>query len=278
MGNAAIQTYRYLRIGLVGAVAFLAVSILIERGEVDCWQTSISGYYYTPVRAVFVGALIAVGLALIVIKGRTGWIDLSLNFAGMLAPLVALVPTTNVGDCSSVRQGLSPVNPDGSLASWVVANVDNNVWAALITGFVGILAWIVIVTFAKRSVGAVLEVGSETLRRGLFAMTAFLVVVLLAFRFWDGFADHAHGWSAGGFFVFLAVAVLLNAREIRHDAGKRVFFTLYLATLVAMVLAVAPLLFSSWDHNVFVVEAAEILLFGVFWSVQTVELWETTSA
>ncbi|MBA3654232.1 MAG: hypothetical protein H0W70_08560 [Actinobacteria bacterium] len=49
----------------------LAVSILLEHHNVvgGCWQTSISAYYYTPVRAVFVGALMAIGLSLIVIKG-----------------------------------------------------------------------------------------------------------------------------------------------------------------------------------------------------------------
>ena len=46
-GDPAIQTYRYLRLGLVGGVVLLAASILIERAEVDCWQTSVSGYYYT---------------------------------------------------------------------------------------------------------------------------------------------------------------------------------------------------------------------------------------
>lgn len=40
----AIKTYRYLRIGMIGAVFLLAASIGIERSKVDCWQTSISAY------------------------------------------------------------------------------------------------------------------------------------------------------------------------------------------------------------------------------------------
>jgi hypothetical protein len=94
----AIKTYRYLRIGMIGAVVLLAASIAIERSKVDCWQTWISAYYYTPVRAIFVGSMIAVGLSLIVYKGRA-WEDACLNFAGMLAPVVAVVPTTDVGRC-----------------------------------------------------------------------------------------------------------------------------------------------------------------------------------
>jgi hypothetical protein len=67
----AIKTYRYLRRGMIGAVVLLAVSIAIERSKVDCWQTSISAHYYTPVRAIFVGSMIAVGLSLVVYKGRS---------------------------------------------------------------------------------------------------------------------------------------------------------------------------------------------------------------
>lgn len=51
---------------MVGAVLLLAASIAIERSKVDCWQTSISAYYYTPARAIFVGGLMVIGFALIV--------------------------------------------------------------------------------------------------------------------------------------------------------------------------------------------------------------------
>ncbi len=277
MSPAAVQTYRYLRIGLVGAVVLLATSILIERSEVDCWQTSISGYYYTPVRAIFVGMLITVGFALIVIKGRTTWVDVALNFAGMLAPLVAVAPTTNVGTCWSVDPPASPLNPDGTLAGWVVANIDNNVAALLATGIVGLVAWLVIVA-ATGGLGAIAQAGSTSLRLGLVATAVFIAVVWAAFRFWDDFDERAHALAAVTFFVFLAVAVLLNAREVRGVPGKQVFFVLYLAVFVAMVVAAVPLLFSGWEHNVLIVEAVEILLFAVFWAVQTVELWDTTAS
>lgn len=34
----------------------------------DCWQRSISAYYYTPVRPIFVGGLMLIGFSLIVIE------------------------------------------------------------------------------------------------------------------------------------------------------------------------------------------------------------------
>ena len=91
-----LKTYRYLRIGMIGAVFLLAASITIEAAQAGCLQNSISAYYYTPVRAIFVGTMVAVGLSLIVYKGR-GWKeDLSLTLAGMLAPVVADRPFVSV--------------------------------------------------------------------------------------------------------------------------------------------------------------------------------------
>ena len=67
-----------------------------------CWQHSISAYYYTPVQLFLVGALVAIGISLIALKGSIELEDAVLNFAGILAPVVALVPTPNVGRCGSV--------------------------------------------------------------------------------------------------------------------------------------------------------------------------------
>jgi len=67
-GDRAQKTYRFLRVGMIGAAVMLAVSVPIERFVAQCWQDSISGYYYTQVRAVFVATLRAVGLTLIVIQ------------------------------------------------------------------------------------------------------------------------------------------------------------------------------------------------------------------
>src|SRR5438093_10452256 len=87
-----IKSYRYLRIGIIGAVVLLAISDLIEHLKTHCWQDSISSYYYTPVRSIFVGTLFAVGLSLIVYTARTVWEDLCLNLAGMFVFVVAVAP------------------------------------------------------------------------------------------------------------------------------------------------------------------------------------------
>lgn len=275
---AAVKTYRYLRITMVGAVVLLGVSIVIERSNVDCWQTSVSAYYYTPVRAIFVGMLLAIGLCLIVIKGSTAWEDATLNAAGMLAPVVAVVPTTDVGECWSQSPGRLPVDDDGNLAAWVTANIDNNITALLITGIAGLLVAAVIATIATNNVRAVAEVGDIGMRLGLLAAMVFLLTGAALFVWWDDFDTRAHGIAAVLMFLFLALAVGGNAWNRRNDPAPRAYFWLYATIAAAMV--IAPLIMfplgSQWQHMVLVLEATEITLFAVFWLVQTKEHWGET--
>ncbi len=275
---AAVKTYRYLRISMVGAVVLLGVSIVIERSKVDCWQTSVSAYYYTPVRAIFVGVLMAIGLCLIVIKGSTAWEDAALNAAGMLAPIVAVVPTTDVGRCWSQSPGQRPVDDDGNLASWVVANIDNNITALLITGIAGLIVAAVIASIATRNFKAVAEVGDVGMRIGLLAAMVFLVVGGALFVVWDDFNTRAHGIAAVLLFLFLALAVGGNAWVRRNDPAPRTYFWLYTVIATAMLVAPAVMfpLGPSWSHMVLVLEATEIILFAGFWLVQTKEHWRET--
>jgi hypothetical protein len=276
--TAAITTYRYLRISMVGAVVLLAVSVAIERSKVGCWQTSVSAYYYTPVRAIFVGMLMAIGLCLIVIKGSTSWEDAALNAAGMLAPIVAVVPTSDVGRCWSVAPRPLPVN-DGVLADWVTANIDNNITALIITGIVGLLVAALIASIATRNVSAIAEVGPVQMRLGLLGAMIFLLTGAVVFAVWADFDTRAHGFAAISMFLMLAVAVGINARQRRLDPGPRVYFWLY-ATIATLMIAAGVVMFpfgSRWDHMVLVLEATEITLFAVFWLVQTHEHWNETA-
>ena len=87
-----VRTYRYLRIGMVGLVLLLAVSLLIDRVQSGTILGSISAYYYTPVHSIFVASLCATGAILVVYRGYSDTEDVILNAAGFLAFVVALVP------------------------------------------------------------------------------------------------------------------------------------------------------------------------------------------
>jgi hypothetical protein len=211
------KTYNYLRIGIIGAVVLLAVSIGIERSKVDCLQTSLSAYYYTPVRAIFVGSLIAISLALIVYRGRSTAEDFFLNISGLLAAVVAVAPTTDVGVCWSIapRPGFRPVRPNGSLADWVVTNIENNIWAVLVMAFIAV----VIMLFTafgdtrrqrrSRQDGSGQQVATEQGRSqrpkallGTWVAVGISIILLIVFWwaivFWDDFNTLAHGWAAVG--------------------------------------------------------------------------------
>ena len=135
----AVKSYRYLRLAIVVVVLSLVASVVIERWKTSCWEVSISAYFYTPVHAMFVGALVAIGVCLIAVKGSRDWEDMLLNVAGILAPVVAFVPTSPPSlSCSS--------SPFGTIDA--EAYLDNNVLAYAIGGTVAIGgAWII----AKRA-------------------------------------------------------------------------------------------------------------------------------
>lgn len=89
------DTYLYLRAGL-GAIAVALPLVLWLGGKVLLGiapQPSISAYYFTDLRDVLVGALCAVGLALLIYKGFSRTEDWLLNAAGVLVVGVAWFPT-----------------------------------------------------------------------------------------------------------------------------------------------------------------------------------------
>lgn len=274
----AIKTYRYLRIGMIGAVAFLATSILIERAGLDCWQTSISAYYYTPVRAIFVGTMLAVALALVVYKGRDAWEDSLLNAAGMFAPVVAIAPTTNVdvaSQCWSIPPDASP-KVNGELAPWVTKIVDNNFDALLILGLISFVAAIVIEVSIERRHPSF---GESSLGRRISIAVAG-ATLLLFWRLsdtWGAFYEKAHGYAAVAFFAFLILAIIGNAARHFLEYDNR-WAGIYGAVGLAMV-AVGigvPAFRIGDDHWLLWLEGLEIALFATYWIAQTVENWDET--
>jgi hypothetical protein len=224
---------------------------------------------------------VVVGLSLIVIQGK-GAEDIWLNIAGMLAPVVAFVPTRNVGDCWSVEPNPLPLEPSpvpgepDVLAGWVVANVNNNIKALVFTGLVG-LAFMYIMLSIKQGPAEAFRIkqGNSQTRISLWIAAAIIVATGLGLYFWDGFADNAHNIAAIGMFACLAVAVWLNAE--RDATGKYVPF--YKAMALAMVisavviLGLAVILGDRWDHAILVLESIELGLFALYWAAQTKEHW-----
>ncbi|MFQ6172411.1 hypothetical protein ACK8HX_12455 [Oryzobacter sp. R7] len=265
---AAVRTYGYLRLALAGLVLLLFSAVAIEYGATgfDCLQTSVSAYWHTPVRAVFVGVLVTMGICLVALKGNTPGEDVALNFAGMLAPGVAFIPTGDPGSCSSV-----PITPADAAPA-----VANNMQALFVLGGAAI---VLAFSLARRAPSP----------RGTRLGLAVAVLVMAGGAVWffvsrQTFLDHGHDAAAIPMFLAIVVAVWLNGRDVDRavaqgsaaPAASRyvpVYRTIATLMLVTLGLTVALAFVSQWEHLVLWVEVVLILLFAVFWVVQTVELW-----
>ena len=201
LAQYAIKSYRYLRLAIVVVVLSLIASVLLERAKTSCWEVSISAYYYTPVHAMFVGALVAIGVCLIAVKGSEEWEDMLLNVAGILAPIVAFVPTSPPSrSCAS--------SPLGTIDA--EAYLDNNILAFIIGGVVAIGgAWLI----AKLQHRPQLATPVPQTKYGLLlcaALTAAGVIWYAGFR--QSFLDHAHAGTAIAMFVMVGIVIAINSR------------------------------------------------------------------
>lgn len=264
----SIKTYRYLRMAMVAMIVLLGAAVLIEWAKTDprCLQTSISAYYYTPVRAIFVGALITIGVCMVVLKGNTETEDILLNVAGILAPAVALVPTPGQGRCHSVPVVLGDA----------AANVSNNMLALFVVGVPCLLLTAFFIVRDRRRQPA----GWTPLYVVGLGVAVLIFGGGLAWFLLDrsGFIGHAHYAAAIVMFACIVVVVLVNAEQYRRKhADPRSPANRYSVIAIAMV--VVPLLMVAWkklfgwEHAVLGIEAVLILLFAAFWVSQTEELW-----
>jgi hypothetical protein len=257
----AIRTWRYLRLAMIGLVGGLAFSVLYERidGSKDCWQTSISGYYYTHAQPYFVGALIAVGVCMFCLKGNTEAEDVLLNLAGMFAPVVALVPTTDTGKCGTMLG-----TPEDR-----VANVDNNMWTLI---FVGAVALVLLAALAKGRAPSRAALAGYLVAAGAWLLTT---VVFLADRDW--FRHKAHYAAAAAMFACIIAVVWINSFEFSKTGKAASMFRnqyAFIAWGMGSSLVLVPIgLIRDWAYWVIVLEAAVIALFALFWGLQTKELW-----
>jgi hypothetical protein len=274
--EVVVRTSRYLRLGMVGLVLGLAASLFFELNRVQnidgkwCLLGSISAYYYTPVHGFFVGTLVAIGISLFAIRGNTVAEDALLNFAGVLAPFVALVPTEKAPtNCHPVldttNRDLNIVNNAGALFVAVAA-------AFLVLGILSILGY---------------RPDQPSLIASLVALAFYIAALVLFLNGRTWFTEFAHPISAIGMFGLLAINALVNGYNLyetrKHQPPppapqKRAVWRFNTYTAIGTFMLVFALVFlfivrPLWDQWVFGLEAIEIGLFAAFWLVQTVELW-----
>jgi hypothetical protein len=281
-GDPVRLTYRYLRVAIVAVVLVLFVSLTMQvvadhgrlgSGE-EWWHASISAYFYSPVQSIFVGSLVGIGTCLIAIKGRRGAEEVLLNFAGMFAFVVALVPTPlNAAMCTEQPYCLD-----------VPERVGNNVGTLLLVGGLvmalstwprrrdlagreGWDLWLTWLTWAATGVWLLVWPAS-------FLMVAHYAAAILLFAClvgvaWINGSDHAvtaqaferlRGMSAAAYRVWYRWTAVAMATVLVVGLGTMVMLDRFFPAL--------------FPQTLFVVETLMMLIFALFWVLQTIEFWE----
>lgn len=258
------RTYRYVRIALAAAPIALLISVALAVPDTGLLPT-VSHYIHTPARIVFSAALIAASVCLLVLSGR-GPQRVLLDVAALLAPLVAILPTPiAAGEVAGVEVSCAgSCVPDAALA-----DVDNALVSYLVMAGLAVVVGIVL------RVRSGVAGGTATT---LVVAVLLLAAVALAFALArPALLAAGHVVSAVAFFVVMAaVAVAEAVRPSAQHPPSRALRGAYLgiaAVLVLDLLALGVLGLGAGLPVVFGGEVVALLLFVVFWALQTRQKW-----
>jgi hypothetical protein len=305
----ARATYMSLRLGAVGVIAALFISMYVEyRGgqPPHCLQKSISAFYYTPVQFVFVGALCAMGLVMIVLWGKTAWEDGWFNLAGLLAPVVAFVPTSKSNGCGLIVNNQTVADKQARDASQAAADAFQASHAAVHNNMLTYIWVVILALFGIAIFGLIAHIRDwHFVTKNPLAYWGPWVVALVLWGFgtWkfnsdlDQFYLHAHKFAANTMFGFIVAAVVgigyqkwprseakwaprwlwnLFFRPVPDNEPKKgwaVFYWILAAVMVlgagAIFIAAPHVSFRAGEHRTWFVEAWMIAGLAIFWLVQT---------
>ena len=256
-----LRTHRSLRLALVGIVVALAASVLVELAQAG-WVPlpSISDYFYSPARGVFVGGLVAAAVALLALSGRDAE-SIMLDIAAVFAPLIAIVPTGYRG---------RPVVPED-----VLATVRNGVGVYIVMVAALVALSMVLASrgeTAWRRVGIV--GGIATVTAAALGVLAFAPGVAGQFPFPGGV--NVHLVATVCFFVMFAAIPLVSvfSRDARPGPVYRgIYAAVSVVITIALILAIVSVIADPDTIGVLIGEAVALTAFAVFWMTQTVERW-----
>ena len=280
-----VYTYRYLRTAMIA----LLIMLVFSAGYQWWWETgrscslgSISAYYYTPARTVFVGSLCALGACLISYKGHSPEEDALLNFSGFMAFVVAMVPTVPDGLCGPNAYSQTP--PE------IASAVRNNIWSLI---FVTALAAIIGGLIRRRSRDTVAKPSRLTVVVSVACGVVLVVELTLFLALRERFIAVSHGVAAvtmvAGVIAVMGFSALRRERQDAMHGGdqtatpsvwspqktyKRIYLAIATVLLVTLGVTVIVALSTSFDRFILWVELVVIVLFGAYWGVQTRELWD----
>lgn len=270
---------------LLGVVLATSVLIQVYSSDPTCWLGSISAYYYTPARAVFVAALCAIGAALVIFKASTTREDTALNVAGVGAFALALIPTP-LGTIKADADFEECSRSNEPTAEQLRAALENNA----LTLIIGITLLAVAFWICR----AVLAPGSGQPNLGsVIAASVLSVMAWIGFVIWqttDATVRDVEraGHTIGTICLFVGITFIILAQlwpglaasggQAPSDRAAGVFAGGYVASLVIMLVGGAVFgslwLFADNKLNaLFWFETSLITAFVLFWTLQTIEKW-----
>lgn len=282
----ARSTYSFLRLLILAPLALLFLALLMYWAFTQDLPTSISGTYGTTVRDVFVGCLFVIGGLFIVYTGHPALEDFSLNMAGYFAIFVALVPN--------------------SLGSVTTGSILEGVTISLIAALL-IVATFSAIDFKEvqrpRWSDLIPSRGSVDTKTRL-RMGGTVVVLLLCFcaltgvliyRIVEYFMTYrcdadtceagAYGWvhNIAAISLFICQAAAISTRvfpeppapptyPVPDDPPPNTNRRPYIVLLAAMFATGGVWVFGeviNWRHKLLVAEVLGILIFAIYWVIET---------
>lgn len=262
----AVRSYRYLRLSIVVVVAALLGSVLLERSRVDCWQESISAYHHTPVQAVLVSALLVIGVSLVAIEGSTEWEEVLLDMAGVLAPVVAFVPT------SVPERSCASASFEVDDAATAAAFVENNV-VSLVIGVAVAAVIAAAVSRRRRRAGGAVTFDPPAVVGMVLTGVVLGGGLLWYLGFRASFLIRAHGAAAIAMFVLLFLVIVINAYSAAPRYRRAYALTATTMALGAVGTVAGQALVGTWRHQILWLEVLQLVPLAVFWAMQTAEHW-----
>lgn len=289
-----LQTDRYLRLSIVFLVVTLFISVLVQSIVLSWdpfdagwrWLPSISHYFYSPARIMFVSVLIAASLALLAVAGRRAPATF-LDIAAIFAPLIAIVPT-GLDKPAPNDESLKTLTCDESncIPTDLLADVRVSVATYVLVVLVVVISMAVI-----RARKNVTTTPAHVLVSAVAVVTAVGVAALALFTknfpfdFWPVNTVH-FGVVLLFFGTFAAVPILYGWRDVEPGetppTATQKFLYRLIAVLMVADLAYLGLVFwengSDWGWSetfpwVLVGEALALGLFAWFWWLQSLQRW-----
>jgi hypothetical protein len=292
----ALRTYRYVRVMIIALTVGLLTAVVVEWATAGCALGSISAYYYTPAHGLFAGGLIGIGVCLIAIRDQNDLQDGLLNLAGLLGPMVALIPMhLNVGtaadpsrqaSCITGAQRISDLRPTnvqevafGLVTGGRLDAIRNNVFALLVMLALGLVLMGGLIWRSRTYPGP----STPTPKWWpCWLAVGMTVGVLLVYRCAYGFfIERVHFLSAG--LMFLAVSLFaivdgIRARSVQGASKRGLAYIALGSGLIAGCLTIILIgRHNTWTYTTLTAELWGISLFLAFWIIQTIDLWNHTS-